>query len=210
LKPKIDEEKILNKFGSSIKDTDTEIFDSKYISIYNELVSKYKISQAMKAGSLGKGTKIELYGDLDITFTIDKPKITNETDFRMDLEKKMEDSFPNDDVKLLKKSVLIKFKNSIDIDVVYLPLEEYNSYKKQMKHIKSINNYIKNIIRLVKFWNYKYNKKTFKSYKIEWNAIYSTARSFKKRVRDTINRSGGSDKVDDIYQIILKDARKLK
>jgi len=207
LKPKSDEEKTLNKFGSKIKDTETEVFDSKYISIYNELISKYKISQAMKAGSLGKGTKIKLYGDLDITFTIDNPEIKDGTKLREDIVKKMKDSFPNDDVELLKVSVLIKFKCGIDIDVVYLTVSEYNLYKKQIKHIKSVDDYIKNIIRLVKYWNYKCNNKAFKSFKIEWNAIYSTAGTYKKRVRDTINRSGGYGKVDEIYQTLLKDAR---
>ncbi len=200
------EEKILNSYGSKIRDTETESFDSKYISIYNKLNEHYKISQAMKAGSLGKGTKIELYGDLDLTFTIDKPSIKNETEFRKDLEIKMKKSFPNEFVKLLKMSVLIKFKSGIEIDVVYLPLNDYNKTRKQFRHIKSINDNIKNIIRLVKFWNYKKNKKQFKSYKIEWNAIYSEASSYNKRLRDTISKSGGGDTTNEIYQFILNEA----
>jgi len=202
-----DEERILYNFGIKIKDTETDVFDSKYISIYNELIKYYKISQAMKAGSLEKGTKIEFFGDLDLTFTIDNPSIKDETDFRKDLEQKMKDSFPNDNVGLLKKSVLIKFKKSqINIDVVYLPKIEYNKNIKQIRHIKSINEEIKSIIRIVKYWNYLKNKKSFKSYLIERSAIYSGASTYKKRVRDTISKSGGGKQVNEIYDVILKIA----
>jgi len=204
------EEKILNKFGANIKDTETEVFDSKYIAIYNELKKHYKISQAMKAGSLSKGTKIEFYGDLDLTFTVDKPEIKDADEFRKDLERKMKVSFPKDEVKLQKVSCLIKFKNSIKIDVVYLPLIEYNKNKDQIKHIKSVNNNIKNIIRLVKWWNYKYNKKKFKSYKIEFHAIYSSASIYSKRIKDTIHKSGGGNKTNDIFDVIKEDAKSGK
>jgi len=201
------EEKLLNDFGANIKDTETEVFDSKYISIYNELKKHYKISQAMKAGSIGKGTKIKLHGDLDLTFTIDKPSIIKTKKFREDLEEKMKTSFPDDDVEYLDVSVLIKFKCGIAIDVVYLPLNDFNKNKNQIKHIKKINDYIKNIIRLVKHWNYTENEKKFKSYKIEWNAIYSEAPTFSKRLRDTINNSGGGGIVMDIFDFLVKIAK---
>lgn len=46
-----------------------------------------------------------------------------------------------------------------------------------------------------------------KSYKIEWNAIYSSATTYKKRLRCTLNNSGAGGGVDEAYKFLLKEAK---
>ena len=204
------EEKILDSFGAKLKDTNTEFYDSKFIKIYNVLKRHYKISQVLKAGSFGKETKIELHGDMDITFTIDKPKITDVKEIREDLEEKLKGLNPKSYPKLKYVAVLIEYKNDFSIDVVYLSKEDFEKEKKKFKHIKTINDQIKNIIRLVKYWNYNKNEAKTKNYEIELNAINSDAGTYRKRLRDTINKSGGIGNVDDIYDYLYKEAGGIK
>ncbi len=86
---------------------------------------------------------------MDLTFTIDNPEMKDDKEVRELLEKKMKISFPNDEVNLKNRSVLIKFKNEFDIDIVYLNKQEFAKEKNQIKHIKSISSDIHNIIILV-------------------------------------------------------------
>ncbi|MHA1205694.1 MAG: hypothetical protein ACTSSL_12295 [Candidatus Heimdallarchaeaceae archaeon] len=205
-----EDEKILRKFANKLYEKNKMRYDAKFIKIYNELKNHFKVSQALKAGSLGKGTKIELYGDMDITFTIDNPEIQDEMEMRKLLEKKLKISFPNAKVNLKNKSVLVDFGGDLKIDVVYLEKSVFEKEKKQIKHIKSIENEIRDIIVLAKYGNYKKNIKTMKSYKIEFSAIYSQAKTFLARLKDTINNSGGGGKTNEIYEYILQKAKEVK
>jgi len=201
------EENILQKFANKLLDTDKERYSSKFIRIYNELKKHFKISEALKAGSIGKQTKIELYGDLDLVFTISNPEKNNDTDMRNLLEKRMKISFPNDDVKLKMRSILITFEKDFSVDVVYLSKQEFEKEKKQIKHIKSISNDIRDIIVLAKYAKYEKKLTNLKSYRIEWNAIYSSAKTFQGKLRDTIHKSGGGGHVKELYTFILENAR---
>ena len=202
-----EEDQLLNNFANKLFDTDRDIYNSKFIKIYNELVKHFKISQANKAGSLGKNTKIKLYGDMDLTFTIDNPEMKDDKKMREFLEEKMKTSFPNDEVNLKNRSVLIEFKKNLSVDVVYLNKQEFEKEKNQIKHIKTISNNIRNIIILTKYVKYEKNLTKMKSHEIEWNAIYSSASIFEKRLRDTINKSGGGDKTKVLYDYVLACAK---
>lgn len=204
------EEEILRKFANKLVETDSEVYDSKFIKIYNELKKHFGISQAMKAGSLGKGTKIELYGDMDLIFTIDKPESSQDQEMREIVEEKMKLSFGKDNVELKSRSVLVEFKGDFSVDVVYLNKNEFEKEKKQIRHIKTISNEIRNIIILAKYVKYEKNLVKMKSYKIEWNAIYSSAKTFESRLRDTINQSGGVSQISLLYNFILQNAGKKR
>lgn len=202
-----EEEMLLNSFANKLYDSDRSKYNSKFVKIYNELVKHFKVSRAWKAGSFGKNTKIKLYGDMDLTFTIDNPAITKVEDFRKELEKKLKQSFPNDHVELKTSSVVIDFKGDMSIDVVYLPKEQFEKERKQIRHIKSISQEIRNIIILAKYWKYEKKKDKMKSYEIEWNAIYSSANTYKKRLLSTLNDSGAGSEVNNAYKFLLKEAK---
>lgn len=123
------EEKILDSFANKLFDSDRSKFNSKFIKIYNELKKHFKISQALKAGSLGKNTKIKLYGDLDLTFTFDNQLESDSQKMREIVADKLRISFPKDHIELKNKSIFIKFSSGIAIDVVYLLKDQFEKEK---------------------------------------------------------------------------------
>ncbi len=200
------DETLLRKFAKKLHETNKDFYESKFISIYNELKKHFKLSGALKAGSYGKNTKVVGEGDMDLTFTLVSPPY-DEMEMRKVLEKKLKQSFPHDDVELLKKSVLIKFSSEYSVDIVYLTPKEFENEKTLIKHIKSLPDDILDIIVLAKYARDKKKFKNIKSYKIELNAIYSSANSFVGRLKDTLSKSGFGDKTSEIYQFLLNEAR---
>jgi len=202
-----DEVQHLRRLAKQLLETGSHVYDSKFIKIYHELQKHLKISQALKAGSLGKKTKIELYGDMDFIFTIDTPIYNDDQKMRKLIEEKMQISFGRENVELKIRSVLINFQDDFSVDVVYLNKHEFEKEKKQIQHIKSVSDEVRDIIILAKYVKYKKNLKNMKSYKIEWNAIYSSAQTFDRRLRDTLHKSGAGEKTKEFYDFILKEAR---
>jgi len=199
-----EKEKILQSFANKLHDENKEQYGSKFIKIYTELKKHFRISEALKAGSFGKQTKIAGFGDLDLVFTLQNPEVKNDSEMRKLLEERMKISFGKDIVELKNRSVLIKFKNDFSVDVVYLNYQEFEKEKNQIKHIKKISN----DISLTKYVKYEKNLIKIKSYKIEWNAIHSSASTFEKRLRDTIYKSGGADNTNPFYEFLLSNAKK--
>lgn len=203
------EEDILLEFADSIQNIDNKMYDSKFVSIYNELVNKYNISGALKAGSYGKGTIVDLKGDLDIIFTIDNPEITDVDEFRDDLASKLRQSFPHDYVERKNKSVFIKFRKNLSVDVVYLSRSEFENEKAQIKHVQNINETLRRTIVLIKYWKIKKKMENIESYKIEWNTIYSSKSKIRERIMESLAKFNISKKeIQNAYQFIFFEAQR--
>jgi len=198
------EKDILLEFAGYIQNRDNEIYDSKFISIYNELVNKYRISGALKAGSYAKRTILEHKGDLDIIFTIDNPEITDKEEFKNDLAIKLSQSFPYDHIERKKRSVFIRFRSGLSADVVYLTREEFEKEKGQINHVKDIDDTLRKIIVLIKYWKIKKRKDNIDSYKIEWNTIYSSETKIKERLMDSLAEfSLSKDEQNELINLFL-------
>jgi len=200
-------EDILLEFADSIQDIDNKKYDSKFISIYNELIKYYHISGALKAGSYGKGTIVDLKGDLDIIFTIDNPEFTKVDEFRDDLANKLRQSFPYDHVERKKRSVYIKFSNGLSVDVVYLSRDEFEKEKGQIKHVKDINDKLRKIIVLIKYWKIEKKMNNIDSYMIEWNTIYSSKSDIKERIMESLAKLDINEQtIESAYKFIFSEA----
>ena len=143
---------LLLRFGNRLGNENYERFDSKFISIVNILKNNLQISEAIRSGSLGKGTKVSGYGDLDITFTIYSPPKTNIVEMRREVERILKSAFPNNSVQLGHRSVKITFSNDLQIDVVYLSYQEFQTQKSNLVEVKYASNEVLSIIRLIKYW----------------------------------------------------------
>lgn len=153
-------------------------YDSKWHSIINFLHNNtgLKIAKVAKAGSKAKQTDYHK-GDLDIIFST-SPQIKI-IDALIVIEEKAKESFKNvADIKKSKRAVQLNYKNSkLEIDIVYLNLQEFSKEHKETKDFGKLPEYTRSAIKLSKYAFDKVLGDKIKGYEIEIIGANSTCKT---------------------------------
>ncbi len=200
----INKEDRLQKLANKLAQEKYQKYDSRFISIVNVLKSNLKVSEARRGGSFGKQTKTLGFGDLDILFTYQKPLYKPDI-IREKTRKRLYDNF-NEIAEVTKKtnSVELDFKSEeMKIDVVYLPLEEYQKQVSEVEEVKEANKLEHDAIRLLKFYKYKKLPEYLKSMKIENKILSFNGKSLCHYVEEVSIRLGINQ--FDVIRYLMSD-----
>jgi len=168
------EEENLQKLANKLAQESQEKYDSRFISVVHTLQNNMQISEVRRGGSRAKLTHNVGLGDLDIIFTFVSTDLSREEIFK-ETERILRGNFENTaEITPKKVAIHLKFKDDIELDVVYLPYDEYTRTVQNLQKIKSANKLKRDAIRLIKYWNEEANTRRIKPMHIEdviigWN-----------------------------------------
>jgi len=169
-----EEERLLTKLANKLAQESQDKYDSCFISVVNTLHNNMQVSEITRGGSRAKLTYNIGMGDLDIIFTYVKPTLSTEEIFKK-TERILRGNFDRiAQITPKKVAINLKFNEDIELDVVYLPYNDYIRNVLNLEKVRTADKMKRDAIRLIKYWNEVKNYRSIKPMHIEsvilgWN-----------------------------------------